>query len=153
MRTDESTDESGQVAGLEAICFGLLTFVVAVLLAANAWAVVDAKIAMSAAAREATRAYVEAPAGSDPMALAEAAAREAVRGHGRDPDRMELRPLESGFTRCQVVRFEASYRVATVTLPFVGGGGAGFTAAARHAEVVDPYRDGVPSATARCDSG
>ena len=146
-------DESGQVAGLEAICFGLLTFVVGVLLAANAWAVVDAKMAMSAAAREATRAYVEAPAGSDPMALADAAAREAVRGHGRDPDRMELRPLEAGFTRCQTVRFEASYRVPAVTLPFLGGRGAGFTAAARHAEVVDPYRDGVPSATARCDRG
>jgi len=146
-------DESGQVAGMEAICFGLLTFVVGVLLAANAWAVVDAKIAMSAAAREATRAYVEAPAGSDPMVLADAAAREAVRGHGRDPDRMELRPLEAGFTRCQVVRFEASYRVPAVTLPFVGGRGAGFTAAARHTEVVDPYRDGVPSAIAPCAGG
>jgi len=146
-------DESGQASGLEAICFGLLTFVVGVLLASNAWAVVDAKITMSAAAREATRAYVEAPAGSDPMTLAEAAARESVRGHGRDPDRMQLRPLESGFTRCQVVRFEASYRVPAVTLPFLGGGGAGFTAAARHAEVVDPYRDGLPSATAPCDRG
>jgi hypothetical protein len=138
---------------LEAIVFGLLTFVVGVLLAANAWAVVDAKMAMSAAAREATRAYVEAPVGSDPMALADAAAREAVRGHGRDPDRLELRALEAGFTRCQVVRFEASYRVPAVGLPFVGGRGAGFTAAARHTEVVDPYRDGVPSAAIRCERG
>jgi len=153
MRVRVAGDEAGQVAGLEAICFGLLTFVVAVLLAANAWAVVDAKMAMSSAAREATRAYVEAPAGSDPMARAEAAAQEAVRGHGRDPGRMQLRPLESGFARCQVVRFEASYRVPAVTLPFIGGGGAAFTATARHAEVVDPYRDGVPSATAPCDRG
>ncbi len=153
MKAPTSRDESGQAGGLEAIIFGLLTFVVAVLLAANAWAVVDAKMTMSAAAREATRAYVEAPVGADPMALAEAAAREAVRGHGRDPDRMELRALESGLARCQVVRFEAAYRVPAVTLPFVGGGGAGFTAAARHAEVVDPYRDGLPSANARCDSG
>jgi len=141
------------VAGLEAIVFGLFTFVVGVLLAANAWAVVDAKMAMSAAAREATRAYVEAPAGSDPMALAEAAAREAARGHGRDPERMLLRPLETGFTRCQVVRFEAVYRVPAVNLPFLGGRGAGFTAAARHAEVVDPYRDGIPSSDARCGRG
>ena len=36
------------------------------------------------------------PVGSDPMALAEAAAREAVRGHGRDPDRMELRAARVG---------------------------------------------------------
>ncbi|MEA2828767.1 MAG: hypothetical protein QOG43_3206 [Actinomycetota bacterium] len=146
-------DEAGQAGGLEAIVFGLLTFVVGVLLAANAWAVVDAKMAMSAAAREATRAYVETPEGSDPMARAEAAAREAVRGHGRDPDRMELRALESGFARCQVVRFEARYQVPAVGLPFVGGGGAGFTATARHSEVVDPYRDGLPSATDRCERG
>jgi hypothetical protein len=138
---------------LEAIVFGLLTFVVGVLLAANAWAVVDAKMAMSAAAREATRAYVEAPAGTDPMARAEAAAREAARGHGRDPDRMELRALESGFARCQVVRFEARYQVPAVGLPFIARGGAGFTAAARHAEVIDPYRDGLPAATDRCDRG
>jgi hypothetical protein len=153
VRTRRRADESGQASGLEAICFGLLTFVVGVLLAANAWAVVDAKMAMSAAAREATRAYVEAPAGADPMALAEEAAREAARGFGRDPDRMQLRPLESGFTRCQVVRFEASYQVPAVTLPFLGGRGAGFTAAARHAEVVDPYRDGVPAAATPCDRG
>jgi len=129
MKVPASRDEAGQVAGLEAITFGLLTFVVAVLLAANAWAVVDAKMTMATAARE------------------------AVRGHGRDPDRLELRPIEAGFTRCQVVRFEASYRVPAITLPFVGGGGTGFTAAARHAEIVDPYRDGLPSATARCDRG
>ena len=120
-----TADEAGQAGGLEAIVFGLLTFVVGVLLAANAWAVVDAKMAMSAAAREATRAYVETPEGSDPMARAEAAAREAVRGHGRDPDRMELRALESGLTRCQVVRFEARYQVPAVGLPFIGGGGPG----------------------------
>ena len=36
---------------------------------------------------------------------------------------MELRALESGFTRCQVVRFEARYQVPAVGLPFLGGGG------------------------------
>ena len=79
-------DESGQVAGIEVIPFGLLTFVVGTLLVANAWAVVDAKMAVSAAAREATRAYVETPPGADPLARAQAAAREALRGAGRDPD-------------------------------------------------------------------
>ena len=43
--------------GMEVIPFGLLTFVVGALLVANAWAVIDAKMAVSAAAREATRAY------------------------------------------------------------------------------------------------
>ena len=54
-------DDHGQVAGIEVLPFGLLTFVVGMLLVANAWGVVDAKMATTSAAREAVRAYVEAP--------------------------------------------------------------------------------------------
>lgn len=139
-------DESGQAAGAEAIAFGMLVFLVGVLLVANAWAVVDAKLAISAAARQAVRAYVEAPGDADPMALADNAAREAVRGHGRNPDRLVLRLVSGEFTRCSVVRFEASYTVPAVSVPWVGGHGDGFTATSRHAEIVDPYRDNVPDA-------
>ena len=130
--------------------FGLLTFVVGALLVANAWAVVDAKIAVSAAAREATRAFVEAPAGADPMALAEAAAASAIEGAGRDPRQLVLTPLEATFARCETVRFEASYRIPAVRVPWVGGFGSGFTATARHAEIVDPYRTGVPRTVDGC---
>ncbi len=142
--------ESGQVAGVEAIPFGLLTFVVGALLVANAWAVIDAKMAVSAAAREATRAFVEAPVDADPLALADAAARAAVRGAGRDPAQLVLTPLGSTFARCETVRFEASYRIPAVRLPWVGGFGGGFTATARHAEVIDPYRTGVPQTVHGC---
>ncbi len=145
-------DESGQLAGIEAVPFGLLVFVVGVLLVANAWAVIDAKMAVAGAAREAARAYVEAPPGSDPLARAEQAAREAVRGAGRDPAKLQLTPLESGFARCQRVTFEASYGVPALTVPWVGGYGEGFTAAARHSEIVDPFRNGVPSGGGRCDT-
>ena len=142
--------ESGQ-AGVTALPLGLLTFVVVVLLVANAWAVVDAKIAVSAAAREATRAYVETPPGDDPMARAEAAARQALQGAGRDPARMELQPLQAALTRCAVVRLEARYPIAAVTVPWIGGYGSGFTAAARHTEVVDPFRTGLAASVGRCD--
>ncbi len=145
-------DESGQVAGIEAIPFGVLTFVVGVLVVANAWAVVDAKIAVTSAAREATRAYVEAPPGSDPMAEARGAAEEAIRGAGRDPGRLGLTPLEGDFSRCQRVKFEAAYPVPALTLPWIGSYGSGYTAAARHSEVVDPFRSGVPLAGDRCDT-
>ena len=143
-------DESGQV-GIE-LPFGLLTFVVGALLVANAWAVIDAKMAVSAAARQATRAFVEAPADGDPMALAEAAARSAVEGAGRDPDQLVLTALEANFARCETVRFEASYRIPAVRVPWLGGFGSGFTATARHAEVVDPYRTGVPRTVNGCVS-
>lgn len=145
-------DESGQVAGIEAIPFGLLVFVVGVLVVTNAWAVVDAKMAVASAAREATRAYVEAPPGSDPLAEAQAAAAEAVRGAGRDPGRLRVTPVEAGFSRCQRVQFEVAYPVPALTLPWIGSYGHGYTAAARYSEIVDPFRSGVPPAGARCDT-
>ena len=143
-------DERGQV-GIE-LPFGLLTFVVGALLVANAWAVIDAKIAVSAAAREATRAFVEAPVDGDPLAAADAAARSAIEGAGRDPAVLVLTPLEATFARCETVRFEASYQIPAVRVPWVRGFGSGFTATARHAEVVDPYRTGVPRTVNGCVS-
>ena len=143
-------DESGQFAGIEVLPFGLLVFVVGVLVIANAWAVVDAKLAVVSAAREATRAYVESPPDADPLARAEAAARSAIEGAGRDPSRLTITPLEADFSRCGEVRFEARYPIPRVTVPFLGGYGEGFTATGRHAEIVDPYRSGVPSGTRRC---
>ena len=135
---------------MEVIPFGVLTFVVGALLVANAWAVIDAKMAVSAAAREATRAFVEAPVDGDPVALADVAARSAIAGAGRDPAKLTLTPLEAVFARCETVRFEASYQIPAVRVPWVGGFGAGFTATASHAEVVDPYRSGVPRAVNGC---
>jgi len=145
-------DESGQMAGMEVVPFGLLTFVVGALIVANAWAVIDAKIAVSAAAREATRAFVEAPGDSDPHAMAHAAARSAVEGAGRDPAELVLTPLEATFARCETVTFEASYQIPAIRVPWVGGFGDGFTASARHAEIVDPYRTGVPRTVNGCVS-
>jgi hypothetical protein len=129
----------------------VLVFVVGVLVVVNAWAVVDAKMAVVGAAREATRAYVEAPPGSDPLAEAHAAAVEAVRGAGRDPGRVRVTPLEDGFTRCRRVRIEVAYPVPAITLPWIGSYGNGYIAAARHTEIVDPFRSGVPLAGDRCD--
>ncbi|MGZ4694068.1 MAG: hypothetical protein ACXWA3_10620, partial [Acidimicrobiales bacterium] len=51
-------DDRGQLAGIEVLPFGVLVFVVGALLITNAWAVVDAKIAVDAASREAVRTYV-----------------------------------------------------------------------------------------------
>lgn len=138
--------ERGAVGGLEAIPFGLLVFVVGVLLIANAWAVVDAKLAVDAAAREAVRTYVESGGGSDGERAAVAAAREALEGHGRDPARLVLDirlPDGIGFRRCTPVVVRASYEVPAVPLPWIGGFGDGIDVAARHSERVDPFRDGV----------
>lgn len=142
-------DERGAVGGFEVLPFGVLVFVVGTLLVANAWGIVDAKIASGAAAREATRAFVESPSASSGAALAEAqaAAVEAMVAHGRDPARMTLTPEGPlRLERCAPTTFVVTYRVDTLSLPWVGGFGDGvFTTSARHREIVDPFRDGVPT--------
>lgn len=150
VRKPDLGDETGMVGGFEVLPFGFLIFVAGTLLIANAWGIIDGKIAASAAAREATRAFVESTAGSEAGAYdeAEAAAEEAILGHGRDPGRMTLSadgPLT--FERCAPATFVVTYDVATITVPWIGGFGRGFFAtSARHSEVVDPYRDDVPFA-------
>jgi hypothetical protein len=136
------TGDRGVVGGLEVLPFGVLVFVVGSLLVANAWAVVDAKLAVTSAATEAVRAYVEAPDGASAASAAGAAARSALAGHGRDPARLDL-AIEGGFGRCQPVTAVATYPVPAVSLPFVGGFGTGFTVRAEHRELVDPFRSGL----------
>ena len=136
------------VGGFEALPFGFLVFVVGTLLLVNAWTVVDGKLAASAAAREAARAYAES-AGPADLALAEArqAAEDTLSGYGRDPARMVLEwehPLR--FERCAPATFVVRYRVPTISVPWVGAFGGGFIeTSARHGELVDPYRSGVPA--------
>src|SRR2546423_12054718 len=126
-------DEAGQVAGIEVIPFGLLVFVVGSLVVGNVWAVFDAKTTASAAAREATRAYVEAPNAADGDAAARSAAADAVRAAGRNPARMTLRVhLHGGLVRCRRVTSEVAYRVPFVRLPWIGGFGTGATAVSPH---------------------
>ena len=143
-------DEGGQVGGVEALVLGALVFVAGVLLIANAWGVVDAKLAASSAAREAARAYVEAPSATAALPAARAAAAEALAGHGRSSARAEVVIVSGAFVRCTRVTFEVRHLVPMLRIPFLGPAGAAFTARARHSELVDPYRSGL-TGTASCD--
>ena len=135
-------DEGGFVAGAESLIFGVLIFVLGTLVVVNAWGVIDAKFATSAAAREAVRAVVESD-GTSPHATARQAASQALSGHGRDTAGMGVVPRWSGsFDRCE----EVGYRVE-VTVPALavfGGVSVGsFTVGSEHYELVEPYRSGL----------
>ena len=71
---------------------------------------------------------------------------------------MRLEPVEPlSFSRCARATFEVRYSVATVNVPWIGAFGSGLvTTTARHSEVVDPYRSGVPldasTEGVRCDA-
>ena len=142
--------ESGQMAGIEVIPFGFLTLVVGALLLLNAWEVVDAKLAVSAAAREATRSYVESSSESDARQTATTAAETSLQGHGRDPRNLKLTITnEGGFNRCVLIATTAEIEVPSIHLPFIGGFGRRFAVSSTHHEVIDPYRSGL-SGEANC---
>jgi len=138
--------EDGVVGGLEMLAFGFLTFVVVALLLANAWGVIDAKLAATAAAREAARAFVEAPDAATAHSRAVDAARAAISGHGRDPDRMGPTDIDGAFARCERITVTVTYPVPALSLPWIGGlgGGPTITATGVHSEIVDPFRSGLP---------
>ncbi|MEA3019446.1 MAG: hypothetical protein QOI47_970 [Actinomycetota bacterium] len=138
-------DERGFVGGFEVLPFGLLIFVAGTLLLTNAWAVVDGKLAASAAAREAARAYVEGRSADDAERAAADAAMATIAGHGRDPRRAEVVwAVGPDFRRCATNTIVVRYRVPTLTVPFLGSFGSGVVlTSGRHTEVVDPYRSSL----------
>lgn len=136
---DLSSDERGAVGGVEVLPFGFLIFVAFSLVIANAWAVVDAKLAVEAAAREAGRAYVEAHDPDTAHSAADAAARQAISGAGRDPARLSVTAEGGPYERCEVVDHFTAYEVAGLKIPFVGSFGSSFTVRGHHRSVVDPF--------------
>lgn len=135
--------DGGQVAGIEAVPFGLLVLTVGILVVAHTWAVVDAKFVTTAAAREATRAYVEAPSSDLAVVRATEAALDVVERSGRDPRTLRLTGGASRFGRCAPTRHEAVLEVVAVAVPWRDDRPS-VSVRADHTEVVDPYRSGLP---------
>jgi hypothetical protein len=145
--------DRGQVGGIEVLPFGVLIFVIGALLVTNAWGVVDAKIAADAAAREAVRAYVEAPDATRAEADARRAAVATLVAHGRRADLLTVSihtADDEPFGRCVPVTVDVHYPVPAVVLPWIGGYGHAFDVHAHHTERVDPFRSGL-AGSGTCD--
>lgn len=112
----------------------------------NAWNLLDADLAVTAAAREATRTFVEADTGAQADAGARAAAADSLRSLGRhQPHRVTI---DGTLTRCQQVTISVEMDVDPVRMP--GGFFNGiWQVRSSHTEVVDPWRSGLPG-TAAC---
>lgn len=144
--TSTTAGEAGFVAGLEALAFGVLIFVIGTLIVVNGWAVVDAKFASNAAAREAVRAVVEAPAGapsSDLQQRATSAAHQAYAAHGHEPGRVDVTP-EGPLTleRCAEVSIATTVEVTSVIVPGLMETPR-WHVSSRYQQVVDPFRSGL----------
>lgn len=134
--------EDGVVGGVEALPFSVLIFVVGTLILVNAWGVVDAKLAATAAAREAARTFVESDGGPSGLDAADRAGKGAYENYGRDPDKITLVPTYDAFQRCGRVTYVAETQVKAIKVPFIAGLGD-FTVEARHSEQIDALRSGV----------
>jgi hypothetical protein len=142
---DDQGGEAGAVAGLEALAFGVLVFVIGTLLVANLWAAVDGRSAADGAARAAARAVVASAPGDDLAAVARTAAVDALTAHGVPADRVTEVGLAGALVRCGVVEVTVAHRVPLVVLPRVGARRAAVTVRATHAAVVDPFASGLPA--------
>jgi hypothetical protein len=137
--------ETGAVAGIEALAFGVLVFVIGTLLVANVWAAVDGRSAADGAARAAARAVISSAPEDDPATVARTAAVGALTAHGVPADRVTEVSLAGALVRCGVVEVTVAHRVPLVVLPRVGARRAAVTVRATHAAVVDPYASGLPA--------
>lgn len=147
--------EDGFVAGGEALVLGTLVFVVGTLLLVSMWTIVDAKLAVEAAAREATRAVVEAPvdvlaSAGTASRLAENAAVAAMTAQRGPPDAGAASwtlvdvTLDGRLERCGAIVSTVHVTVDTPRLPFIGRRLSAGTLAGTHSERIEPYRAGLP---------
>lgn len=129
--------DAGFVGGADALIFGVLVFVVGALLVVNLWATVAAKVAVTGAAHEGVRAYVEAADEVSALRSADRAATEVLAAHHR---RMAGPiEIEGVFERCARVTVTVHAEVPAISLGWLGGLGQR-TVTARASELVDPYR-------------
>ena len=137
--------DTGQVGGIEVLPFGFLIFVSATLLFVNVWGVIDAKFAVTAAAREAARAYIESDTAAEAIAESQRRATETLAAYGRDGERATVgEPQPAGpFGRCTRVTIVVGYEVPAIAIPFIGGFGS-IAVESSYTGVVDPFRDGLP---------
>ena len=143
--------DAGQVGGMEVLPFGFLLFVSVTLLFVNVWGVIDAKLAVTSAAREGARAYSESDDEAAARATSVASAEQTLAAYGRGGDRAFIDPpvLSSSFGRCARVTITVSYEVPAIAIPFLGGLGSSQLVTSSFTEVVDPYRDRLVG-DARC---
>lgn len=128
--------ESGQALVEAALVLPvLLVLIFGVVMAGR---VVHAKIAVQAAAREASRTLATAPSEEQGLTAADDAARSAADGYGLPADDVAVELESNGFERGGAVTASVSYDVGLGGLPLLDA--VDITVSSSHSEQVDPYR-------------
>ncbi len=132
--------QGGAVAGLEGLAFGVLVLLAGTILVVNAWAVLDTRSALDAAAQEYLRAYTEAPDAATAATAGDAAARSALSARGLRVAVTISAPDPGAFGPCRLAHVELAATVPAARLPFIGTVGS-TELHVRHDELVDAHRE------------
>jgi Flp pilus assembly protein TadG len=145
-RTAEVRGERGAVAGGEALLFSVLLLLAGAIVLIDAWAALDTRAALGAAAREFTRSYTEQhdPASADLAGTR--ALRASLSMRGVDPAQVAVAvDLPVGFGPCAPVEVVLRRTVPWVQAPFLDHLDD-TTVEVRHRELIDAHREVMPSA-------
>ena len=128
--------ESGQALVEAALAIPVLLVLVFGVVAAGR--VVEAKIAVQAAARESSRALAVAPSEEQGVSDALTAGENVASGYGLDGDRLTIELDSGGFNRGGTVTSEVRYSVSLSDLPLLSF--FDVDVGASHSERIDIYR-------------
>ncbi|MCC6174080.1 MAG: pilus assembly protein [Chloroflexi bacterium] len=134
--TQKAGGESGQALVEAALAIPVLLMLVFGVVAAGR--VVEAKIAVQAAARESSRALAVAPSEEQGVADALTAGESVAVGYGLDGDRLIIEVDSGGFNRGGTVTSDVQYSVSLSDLPLLSF--FDVDVGASHSERIDIYR-------------
>jgi Flp pilus assembly protein TadG len=135
--------DDGFIAGSDALIFGVLIFVIGSLMLTNLWSMINARATAEHAAREATRAAVEAPTLAAMQTRATDAATTTWTTSG--PPRTTITTTLTGdIERCGAITVTTTATIPLTRLPIIGWTAGTTTVTATHTELVDPYRASLP---------
>lgn len=140
-RGRRGTGDGGFAGGYEALPFGVLIFVMGTLMIANAWALIDLRMAAAAGAREAARAYVEGGGDSgQAVGIGTRAFDDQRSGDGGGPAVSIV--IEGEFVRCGRIVATATVSSPVLDLGIIPAFGS-TEITVQHSEIVDPFRAGI----------
>ena len=145
-RATRARSEGGAVAGAEALLFSVLILLAGAIFLIDAWAALDARAALGAAAREYTRSYTEQHDQAAADAAGARAMKDSLSMRGVDAAQVEaVVELPIGFGPCAPVEVVLRATVPWIQAPFLDRLDD-TTVEVRHRELIDAHREVMPSA-------
>lgn len=131
-------DDRGQVAGIEAVPFGIAVFVGLTLVIVNGWAQINARGVADSMAREYLRAYTQSTSSAAAHAAGDRAVARVVAAHQLGATRVSV-DAPTVFAPCDKAEVTVALEIPAVRIPFIGTLGSAEVRAVQR-DRIDAYR-------------